>query len=156
MDFIFVSAQMVTKRLYHVSSSPFFLLFTHTSVFVSTFGHMRHSAISRSCIHSVSAQCVFQSVRLSRLDVCNMAMVDYPVQSLSKALLTSRLTVLHLHNAQLSGMPLYTLGMTYTDTHTHFESHDNLICCCEVCAQTHMWNCVCAGGCVRVASRTRF
>ncbi|XP_071327554.1 protein phosphatase 1 regulatory subunit 37 [Trachinotus anak] len=50
-----------------------------------------------------------QSVRLSRLDVCNMPMVDYPALSLSKALLTSRLTVLHLHNAQLSGMPLYTL-----------------------------------------------
>ncbi|CAB1417774.1 unnamed protein product [Pleuronectes platessa] len=38
-----------------------------------------------------------------------MPMVDYPALSLSKALLTSRLTVLHLHNAQLSGMPLYTL-----------------------------------------------
>ncbi|XP_023278671.1 protein phosphatase 1 regulatory subunit 37-like [Seriola lalandi dorsalis] len=50
-----------------------------------------------------------QSVCLSRLDVCNVPMVDYPALSLSKALLTSRLTVLHLHNAQLSGMPLYTL-----------------------------------------------
>ncbi|GLD74914.1 protein phosphatase 1 regulatory subunit 37-like protein [Lates japonicus] len=30
-------------------------------------------------------------------------MVDYPALSLCKALLTSRLTVLHLHNAQLSG-----------------------------------------------------
>eukprot|EP00064_Thunnus_orientalis_P005272 superscaffoldBa00000505_g5286 len=49
------------------------------------------------------------SVRLSRLDLCNVPVVDYPAQSLSKALLTSRLTVLHLHNAQLSGMPLYTL-----------------------------------------------
>ncbi|KAI4796641.1 hypothetical protein KUCAC02_026854 [Chaenocephalus aceratus] len=44
-----------------------------------------------------------------RLDVCNVAVVDYPAQSLSKALLTSRLTELHLHNAQLSGVPLYTL-----------------------------------------------
>uniref|UniRef100_A0A8C2XRS6 Si:dkey-288a3.2 n=1 Tax=Cyclopterus lumpus TaxID=8103 RepID=A0A8C2XRS6_CYCLU len=55
------------------------------------------------------AHLIKQSVRLSRLDVCNVPMVDYPARSLSKALLTSRLTVLHLHNAQLSGMPLYTL-----------------------------------------------
>ncbi|XP_072220930.1 protein phosphatase 1 regulatory subunit 37 [Leuresthes tenuis] len=55
------------------------------------------------------AHLIKQSVRLSRLDVCNVSMVDYPAQSLSKALLTSRLTVLHLHNAQLSGLPLYAL-----------------------------------------------
>nr|XP_020471349.1 protein phosphatase 1 regulatory subunit 37-like [Monopterus albus] len=55
------------------------------------------------------AHLIKQSVRLSRLDVCNVPMADYPAQSLSQALLTSRLTVLHLHNAQLSGMPLYTL-----------------------------------------------
>ncbi|XP_056249899.1 protein phosphatase 1 regulatory subunit 37 [Seriola aureovittata] len=55
------------------------------------------------------AHLIKQSVCLSRLDVCNVPMVDYPALSLSKALLTSRLTVLHLHNAQLSGMPLYTL-----------------------------------------------
>ncbi|XP_070698438.1 protein phosphatase 1 regulatory subunit 37 [Pempheris klunzingeri] len=55
------------------------------------------------------AHLIKQSVRLTRLDVCNVPVVDYPAQSLSKALLTSRLTVLHLHNAQLSGMPLYTL-----------------------------------------------
>nr|XP_040056035.1 protein phosphatase 1 regulatory subunit 37-like [Gasterosteus aculeatus aculeatus] len=55
------------------------------------------------------AHLIKQSVRLSRLDVCNVPVVDYPARSLSKALLTSRLTVLHLHNAQLSGMPLYTL-----------------------------------------------
>ncbi|XP_069028542.1 protein phosphatase 1 regulatory subunit 37 [Embiotoca jacksoni] len=55
------------------------------------------------------AHLIKQSVRLSRLDVCNVPVVDYPAQSLSKALLTSRLTALHLHNAQLSGMPLYTL-----------------------------------------------
>ncbi|GLD56416.1 protein phosphatase 1 regulatory subunit 37-like protein [Lates japonicus] len=55
------------------------------------------------------AHLIKQSVCLSRLDVCNMPMVDYPALSLCKALLTSRLTVLHLHNAQLSGMPLYTL-----------------------------------------------
>ncbi|XP_035466925.2 protein phosphatase 1 regulatory subunit 37 [Scophthalmus maximus] len=55
------------------------------------------------------AHLIKQSVCLSRLDVCNVPMVDYPALALSKALLTSRLTVLHLHNAQLSGMPLYTL-----------------------------------------------
>ncbi|XP_042356013.1 protein phosphatase 1 regulatory subunit 37 [Plectropomus leopardus] len=55
------------------------------------------------------AHLIKQSARLSRLDVCNVPVVDYPAQSLSNALLTSRLTVLHLHNAQLSGMPLYTL-----------------------------------------------
>nr|XP_046269456.1 protein phosphatase 1 regulatory subunit 37 [Scatophagus argus] len=55
------------------------------------------------------AHLIKQSVRLSRLDVFNVPVVDYPAQSLAKALLTSRLTVLHLHNAQLSGMPLYTL-----------------------------------------------
>ncbi|KAM8915782.1 protein phosphatase 1 regulatory subunit 37 [Spinachia spinachia] len=55
------------------------------------------------------AHLIKQSVRLSRLDVCNVPVVDYPARSLSKALLTSRLTVLHLHNAKLSGMPLYTL-----------------------------------------------
>ncbi|CAI5697321.1 unnamed protein product [Oreochromis niloticus] len=50
-----------------------------------------------------------RSVCLYRLDVCNVALVDYPVQALSKALRTSRLTVLHLQHVQLSGMPLYTL-----------------------------------------------
>ncbi|XP_028251873.1 protein phosphatase 1 regulatory subunit 37 [Parambassis ranga] len=55
------------------------------------------------------AHLIKQSVRLSRLDVCNVPVVDYPAQSLFKALLTSRLTVLHLHNTKLSGMPLYTL-----------------------------------------------
>ncbi|KAK2891438.1 protein phosphatase 1 regulatory subunit 37 [Channa argus] len=55
------------------------------------------------------AHLIKQSLRLSRLDVCNMPVVDYPAQSILKALLTSRLTVLHLHNAQLSGMPLFTL-----------------------------------------------
>ena len=78
------------------------------------------------CIHCIpciqKCICVFQSVCLSRLDMCNMPMVDYPALSLSKALLTSRLTVLHLHNAQLSGMPLYTLGMMYTHTHTHTQN----------------------------------
>ncbi|XP_036065815.1 protein phosphatase 1 regulatory subunit 37 isoform X2 [Oryzias melastigma] len=57
------------------------------------------------------AHLIKQSVRLSRLDVCNVSLVDYPARSLSKALLTSRLSVLHLHNAQLSGTPLFTLGL---------------------------------------------
>uniref|UniRef100_A0A3P8NQA9 Si:dkey-288a3.2 n=1 Tax=Astatotilapia calliptera TaxID=8154 RepID=A0A3P8NQA9_ASTCA len=55
------------------------------------------------------AHLIKQSVCLYRLDVCNVALVDYPVQALSKALRSSRLTVLHLQHVQLSGMPLYTL-----------------------------------------------
>uniref|UniRef100_A0A673M775 Protein phosphatase 1 regulatory subunit 37 n=1 Tax=Sinocyclocheilus rhinocerous TaxID=307959 RepID=A0A673M775_9TELE len=50
-----------------------------------------------------------QSGCLWRLDACNMPMVDYAAQALSKALLTSRLTVLHLENTYLSGKPLFTL-----------------------------------------------
>ncbi|XP_038585177.1 protein phosphatase 1 regulatory subunit 37 isoform X2 [Micropterus salmoides] len=67
-----------------------------------------NSSMGTSCWRAL-AHLIKQSVRLSRLDVSNVPLVDYPAQSLSKALLTSRLTVLHLHNAQLSGMPLYTL-----------------------------------------------
>uniref|UniRef100_A0AAV2JK24 Protein phosphatase 1 regulatory subunit 37 n=1 Tax=Knipowitschia caucasica TaxID=637954 RepID=A0AAV2JK24_KNICA len=55
------------------------------------------------------AHLIKQSVRLSRLDVCNVSLAEYPSQSLSKALLTSRLTVLHLDKAKLSGLPLFTL-----------------------------------------------
>ncbi|XP_072313953.1 protein phosphatase 1 regulatory subunit 37 [Eucyclogobius newberryi] len=55
------------------------------------------------------AHLIKQSVRLSRLDVCNVPLVEYPSQSLSKALLSSRLAVLHLDNAKLSGLPLFTL-----------------------------------------------
>uniref|UniRef100_A0A3B5LN71 Protein phosphatase 1 regulatory subunit 37 n=1 Tax=Xiphophorus couchianus TaxID=32473 RepID=A0A3B5LN71_9TELE len=55
------------------------------------------------------AHLIKQSVCLSRLDACNVCLVDYPVQSLSKALLTSRLQVLHLNNVQLSGSSLFTL-----------------------------------------------
>uniref|UniRef100_A0A3Q1IQ35 Uncharacterized protein n=1 Tax=Anabas testudineus TaxID=64144 RepID=A0A3Q1IQ35_ANATE len=69
------------------------------------------------------AHLIKQSVRLSRLDVCNMPMVDYPAQSLSKALLTSRLTVLHLRNAQLSGVPLYTLVGALKTNKTLQELH---------------------------------
>ncbi|XP_041810034.1 protein phosphatase 1 regulatory subunit 37 [Chelmon rostratus] len=67
-----------------------------------------NSGMGTSCWRAL-AHLIKQSVRLSRLDVRNVPVVDYPAQSLSKALLTSQLTVLHLHNAQLSGMPLYTL-----------------------------------------------
>lgn len=93
------------------------------------------------------SNCVFQSMRLSRLDASNMPMVDYPALSLSKALLTSRLTTLHLHNAQLSGMPLYRLGMMHTHTHTHgFKAVHVCMCLC-----------VSGGDCVcPAASRTRF
>ncbi|KAM4625926.1 protein phosphatase 1 regulatory subunit 37 [Polymixia lowei] len=55
------------------------------------------------------AHLIKQSVCLSRLDVCNVSMVDYPAQALAKALQTSHLAVLHLHNAQLSGTPLFSL-----------------------------------------------
>uniref|UniRef100_A0A3Q2ZVL8 Protein phosphatase 1 regulatory subunit 37 n=1 Tax=Kryptolebias marmoratus TaxID=37003 RepID=A0A3Q2ZVL8_KRYMA len=61
------------------------------------------------------AHLIKQSVRLSRLDVCNVPVVNYPLQSLAKALPNSRLRVLHLHNAQLSGMPLFTLGALKTN-----------------------------------------
>uniref|UniRef100_UPI0037E8965C protein phosphatase 1 regulatory subunit 37 n=1 Tax=Semicossyphus pulcher TaxID=241346 RepID=UPI0037E8965C len=67
-----------------------------------------NSSMGTSCWRAL-AHLIKQSVRLSRLDVCNVPVVDYPAQSLSKALLTSRLTALHLHNGQLSGVPLYTL-----------------------------------------------
>ncbi|XP_041827098.1 protein phosphatase 1 regulatory subunit 37 [Melanotaenia boesemani] len=69
------------------------------------------------------AHLIKQSVCLSRLDVCNVSLVDYPVQSLSKALLTSRLAVLHLHNAQLSGRPLYTLVGALRTNRTLQELH---------------------------------
>ncbi|KAI2654252.1 Protein phosphatase 1 regulatory subunit 37 [Labeo rohita] len=62
-----------------------------------------------------------QSGCLWRLDACNMPMVDYAAQALSKALLTSRLTVLHLENTCLSGKPLFTLGMP--STHHSLERH---------------------------------
>ncbi|XP_055017539.1 protein phosphatase 1 regulatory subunit 37 [Boleophthalmus pectinirostris] len=55
------------------------------------------------------AHLIKQSTRLSRLDVCNVALVDYPSQSLCKALASSRLSALHLDNAKLSGLPLFTL-----------------------------------------------
>ncbi|XP_055719931.1 protein phosphatase 1 regulatory subunit 37 isoform X1 [Salvelinus fontinalis] len=50
-----------------------------------------------------------QSVCLLRLDVCNVALLQYPAQVLSRALLSSRLTVLHLQSTCLSGRPLFTL-----------------------------------------------
>ena len=114
---------------------------------------------TRTCVcnHYYSA-CVLQSVRLSRLDVCNVPVVDYPAQSLSKALLTSRLTVLHLHNAQLSGMPLYTLGMVYKHTHaltcTHTHTHTQQDCLfvrsfsCVDCEYKCVSTCVCVCVCV--------
>ncbi|XP_041703021.1 protein phosphatase 1 regulatory subunit 37 [Coregonus clupeaformis] len=50
-----------------------------------------------------------ESVCLVRLDVCNVALLQYPAQVLSRALLRSRLTVLHLQSTCLSGRPLFTL-----------------------------------------------
>ncbi|KAM3871287.1 protein phosphatase 1 regulatory subunit 37 [Diretmus argenteus] len=75
------------------------------------------------------AHLIKQSVCLSRLDVCNVSMVDYPAQSLTKALLTSRLAVLYLHNAQLSGTPLYTLVGALKSNRALRELHlaDNLL-----------------------------
>ncbi|XP_035807971.1 protein phosphatase 1 regulatory subunit 37 isoform X1 [Amphiprion ocellaris] len=69
------------------------------------------------------AHLIKQSVRLSRLDVCNVSLVNYPAQSLSKALLTSRLSALHLHNTQLSGRPLYTLVGTLKTNRALKELH---------------------------------
>ncbi|XP_047677464.1 protein phosphatase 1 regulatory subunit 37 isoform X2 [Tachysurus fulvidraco] len=50
-----------------------------------------------------------QSKTLWRLDACNIPIQDYPAQALSRALLSSRLTELHLENTRLSGRPLFTL-----------------------------------------------
>uniref|UniRef100_A0AAR2J201 Uncharacterized protein n=1 Tax=Pygocentrus nattereri TaxID=42514 RepID=A0AAR2J201_PYGNA len=55
------------------------------------------------------ARLLRQSGCLWRLDACNIPMLEYPAQALSKALLSSRLTVLHLENTCLSGKPLFTL-----------------------------------------------
>lgn len=99
--------QSLVKLFLSIFILPFssFLLLVRSDILTSLF-----SAVV--CIHSVCTVCVFQSVCLYRLDVCNVALVDYPVQALSKALRSSRLTVLHLQHVQLSGMPLYTLGKT--------------------------------------------
>ncbi|XP_034050732.1 protein phosphatase 1 regulatory subunit 37 [Thalassophryne amazonica] len=69
------------------------------------------------------AHLIKQSVHLSRLDVCNVPLVDYPAQSLAKALLTSRLTILHLHNTRLSGMPLFKLVGALKSNKTLQELH---------------------------------
>ncbi|XP_008398358.1 protein phosphatase 1 regulatory subunit 37 isoform X5 [Poecilia reticulata] len=69
------------------------------------------------------AHLIKQSVRLSRLDACNVRLVDYPVQSLSKALLTSRLRALHLNNAQLSGSSLFTLVRALKTNRALLELH---------------------------------
>ncbi|KAK3563494.1 hypothetical protein QTP86_030359, partial [Hemibagrus guttatus] len=52
---------------------------------------------------------LIQSRSLWRLDACNIPIEDYPAQALSRALLSSRLTILHLENTGLSGKPLFTL-----------------------------------------------
>ncbi|XP_060788767.1 protein phosphatase 1 regulatory subunit 37 [Neoarius graeffei] len=58
--------------------------------------------------HALS-RLLIQSGCLWRLDACNIPIEDYPAQALSRALLSSRLTVLHLENTRLSGKPLFTL-----------------------------------------------
>ncbi|XP_058255274.1 protein phosphatase 1 regulatory subunit 37-like [Hemibagrus wyckioides] len=52
---------------------------------------------------------LIQSRNLWRLDACNIPFEDYPAQALSRALLSSRLTILHLENTGLSGKPLFML-----------------------------------------------
>lgn len=111
---------------------------------------LSHSTVQTSgFIVIMHIVCVFQSVRLSRLDVCNVSLVDYPARSLSKALLTSRLSVLHLHNAQLSGTPLFTLG---TAQSMHTGSQHIYVCgLCVYMRGVCLLLCVCSE-----ASRTRF
>lgn len=94
------------SSFFQYSSSPSLLFYSWSD---QTFWRVFFLQLS---VFTLSALCVFQSVCLYRLDVCNVALVDYPVQALSKALRSSRLTVLHLQHVQLSGMPLYTLGKT--------------------------------------------
>ncbi|PWA16586.1 hypothetical protein CCH79_00004461 [Gambusia affinis] len=69
------------------------------------------------------AHLIKQSVCLSRLDACNVCLVGYPVQSLSKALLTSQLRELHLNNAQLSGSSLFTLVRALKTNRALLELH---------------------------------
>ncbi|KAJ0009242.1 hypothetical protein NQD34_016657, partial [Periophthalmus magnuspinnatus] len=75
------------------------------------------------------AHLIKQSVRLSRLDVCNVSLVDHSSQSLSKALVSSRLSELHLDNAELTGLPLFTL-VTALKSNVHLRelhiSHNQL------------------------------
>ena len=75
------------------------------------------------CVCMCVCVCVCQSVCLSRLDLCNVSMVDYRARTLSKALQTSHLAALHLHNAQLSGTPLFSLG-----THTRTRTPTAVVC----------------------------
>ncbi|XP_055361722.1 protein phosphatase 1 regulatory subunit 37 isoform X5 [Betta splendens] len=69
------------------------------------------------------AHLIKQSVSLSRLDLCNVPIVAGPAQCISKALSSSRLTVLNLCNAQLSGVPLYTLVGALKTNRTLHELH---------------------------------
>ncbi|KAK0131701.1 Protein phosphatase 1 regulatory subunit 37 [Merluccius polli] len=69
------------------------------------------------------AHLIKQSVCLSRLDVCNVSMVDYRARSLSKALQTGHLAVLHLDNTQLSGTPLFSLVGALKSNRALLELH---------------------------------
>ncbi len=121
--FLKTSSCLLTPRILII-----YTMFHSTPIQTSSYHQMSRfvSDASLTCsggivwIYCASTRvCVFQSAHLSRLDMCNVPVVDFPAQALSKALLTSRLTVLHLDNAQLSGMPLYTLGMILTNKHQH-------------------------------------
>ncbi|XP_066512859.1 protein phosphatase 1 regulatory subunit 37 [Hoplias malabaricus] len=73
---------------------------THLDISSSSMGVSGWQALSRL---------LKQSGCLWRLDACNVLMLEYPAQVLSKALLSSSLTELHLENSCLSGKPLFTL-----------------------------------------------
>ncbi|XP_034783893.1 protein phosphatase 1 regulatory subunit 37-like [Acipenser ruthenus] len=50
-----------------------------------------------------------QSSCLWRLDACNIPVLEYPAQAMSRALQSSRLAVLHFEKTCVSGRPLFTL-----------------------------------------------
>ncbi|XP_053488481.1 protein phosphatase 1 regulatory subunit 37 [Ictalurus furcatus] len=81
---------------------------------ISYYESATHLDVSSNTTMGVSgwqalSRLLVQSGCLWRLDACNIPIEDYPAQALSRALLSSRLTVLHLENAGLSGKPLFTL-----------------------------------------------
>ncbi|CAL8271426.1 unnamed protein product [Merluccius merluccius] len=66
---------------------------------------------------------VVSEVNVTKLDVCNVSMVDYRARSLSKALQTGHLAVLHLDNTQLSGTPLFSLVGALKSNRALLELH---------------------------------
>ncbi|CAL8291687.1 protein phosphatase 1 regulatory subunit 37 [Gadus morhua] len=69
------------------------------------------------------AHLIKQSVCLSRLDLCSVSMVAHGARTLSKALQTSHLAVLHLDNSQLSGTPLFSLVGALKSNRALLELH---------------------------------